>query len=118
MDRRNAAKRGVIAYKDVLDQEPAKYLLLVDINPMQLLIFQVDKIVPEGEVISAYRDDGRTVISFSKIYPWYAVSNTEVNLQEYEAVMRARVDDDKVLSDLRKEIGPNEPEVPMPGQYF
>lgn len=120
MERRNAAKRGVIAYTDVLDQAREKLLLLVDINPMQLLIFQVDKVQQVDEVIVATRSDGTTAIAFSKLYPWYTVSNDLVNLQEYETVMRARAADDKILGDLRKEIGPTheEDDRPMPGQFI
>jgi hypothetical protein len=101
LDRRNAAKRGVIAYADVLDQAPEKYLLLVDINPMQLLIFQVATVEQEGESIIAKKSNGDVAIAFSKLYPWYTVNNTLVNLREYEEIMRARAEDDKVLGDLR-----------------
>lgn len=106
MDRRNAAERGVIAYQDVLDQTPEKYLLLVDINPMQLLIFQVDSVEQEGEAIVAKRSNGDVAIAFSKLYPWYTVSNSLINLQEYGTVLRARAEDDKVMEELKKEIGP------------
>jgi hypothetical protein len=107
-ERRNAAKRGVIAYTDVLDQPTEKYLLLVDINPMQLLIFQVDQVTTEGETVIGKKSDGSTAVAFSKLYPWYTVSNDLVNLQEYEKIMRARAEDDKVLETLKKEIGPAE----------
>jgi hypothetical protein len=119
LERRNAAKRGVIAYTDVLDQAPEKYLLLVDINPMQLLIFQVNDVVTEGETVIGKKADGSVAVAFSKLYPWYTVNNDLVNLREYEEIMRARAEDDQVLETLKKEIGPTpgvEPELHI-GQY-
>ena len=109
--RRSADSKGVISYLDVLDQEKSKYLLLVDINPVQLLIFNVDKITSDDKTVTGLRlreDAYELVTQFSALYPWYIVNTDLIDVEMYSDSLKRRKKDEEALDALRKEIDPTE----------
>ena len=103
VERRNALTRGVLSYKDILDQPKGKYFLIVETSPMGSLLFSVDSIKKGEESIEAYSGDV-LVTEFSPEVVWYTVSADYVDSITTEEMAKRNSEDNDLMHDLREKI--------------
>ena|SRR3990167_2252129 len=116
---RNADQRGVIQYVDIQDQDPNNYFLMVDLGPMQNLVFAVDHIDIQDHVIFGVAG-GDVIVQFSDALPWYAVRSNYTRLITTQQMAEHHAVDNKLMEELHKKLYPEEqntkPDIPI-GQY-
>lgn len=126
MATRPVNEKGVVSYKDIFDQVPAEFVLVIESNPMQTLLFYIDRIeiLKDLNMVTAYRyvgtsleeqklyppkpDAWEVAAQFSASYPWYVVNSNLVEVLTYENVAERRATDSKALEELHKKFHPDE----------
>ncbi len=92
--RRGILQRGVLAYRDILDQPKAKYVVAVDPSPVQSMLFFADEVKPNGAYVILERTGAdKPVAVFHKSIPWYAVAAEYIDILSTEEVARATAGD-------------------------
>src|SRR2546422_10509271 len=85
--RRGILQRGVLAYRDILDQPKAKYVVAVDPSPVQSMLFFADTMKVTEDFVSLELDNAdKPVAVFHKSIPWYAVAADDVGYVANEEV--------------------------------
>lgn len=108
LDRRAAVDRSVLAYVDLADQQPAEYVLSVDVSPVQSLVFYVDGVrTMEGRVQGLVCEPGKIdqiVVDFAPSIPWHAIKAKYVDVVTTEQMIRKSAADHDVMHRLQKEV--------------
>src|SRR5712691_13491401 len=101
--RRGILQRGVLAYRDILDQPKAKYVVAVDPSPVQSMLFFADRIdVQEDSVILTLDGTDKPVSVFHKSIPWYAVAAEYVDVVTTEDVAKYTAADHASMHEFEK----------------
>ncbi len=105
--RRGILQRGVLAYRDILDQPKAKYVVAVDPSPVQSMLFFADTIkVNEEYVVLELDGADKPVSTFHKSIPWYAVAVEYVDIVTTEDVAKYTAADHASMHDFEKILAP------------
>ena len=119
---RNALTRGTLRYQDILDQPKGKFFLIIEPSPMQSLLFAVDRVNVDANVVRAWIGDV-VVTEFAIGIPWFAIKANYVETVTSESMLRNTNLDTKLIDKLRDELMPahgggngvNYPTGPQPG---
>ena len=118
MTRIPTLKRTAVTYKDVCEQEPADFFLIVDAGPMSgPLMFNVDG-VEVGEFVNrAYLKRGfgkvEYIFDFSPHWPWYMPKLELTEALTHEEMMTRQKEDRDATKELYKKLyDGKEPEDP------
>jgi hypothetical protein len=114
--RRTALGRGVLSYRDILDQPKGKFYLVIEPSPVHSQLFSVDEIeVSDHQIVS--KVGGKLVTSFSPLLPWYIVDAGYVDMITTEEMASRSAEDDKLMTNLRKKLYPKDKDDLPIGQY-
>jgi len=105
--RRGILQRGVLAYRDILDQPKAKYVVAVDPSPVQSMLFFADEVKPNGAYVILERTGAdKPVAVFHKSIPWYAVAAEYVDVVTTEDVAKYTAADHASMHEFEKILKP------------
>jgi len=105
--RRGILQRGVLAYRDILDQPKAKYVVSVDPSPVQSMLFFADSVsTNEDYVILELAGADKPVAVFHKAIPWYAVAAAYVDIVTTEDVAKYTAADHASMHKFEEILAP------------
>lgn len=112
-ERKGALARGVLAYRDILDQPKGAFYVMVDTSSAQSILLAADKVDVSEEAVVLYLKNDEdveghtgwtTVASFNSRLPWYAVAKDYVDVMTLEQMTRVSTEDHKAMHELEKSL--------------